>query len=199
MSARALHQKNIIKSAIRLFRQSGYTATGLNDILRASGAPKGSLYYYFPKGKEQLGAEAVTAAGKTVSKTLNELSASTETAEEFFTRYCDMLTYWAEKSNFTEGCPISNTLLEMSNSSVLISQAGQKVFTKWREIMTNIFIRDGIPAVQAEANGAFMLSSIQGALLVCRVEKSTSSLKRLPEMIAPLFADAKDRKETPKK
>jgi TetR/AcrR family transcriptional repressor of lmrAB and yxaGH operons len=41
MSARPLHHNNIVKSAIRLFRQSGYAATGLNDILRASGAPKG--------------------------------------------------------------------------------------------------------------------------------------------------------------
>lgn len=192
MSARPLHHNNIVKSAIRLFRQSGYAATGLNDILRASGAPKGSLYYYFPKGKEQLGAEAVTAAGKTVSKTLNELASSTTKAEEFFTRYCERLAFWVEKSNFTEGCPISTTLLEMSSSSDLISHAGQEVFEKWLEIMTNIFKRDGVPAAQAEAKAAFMLSSIQGALLVSRIEKSTASLQRLPVMMAPLLADMPD-------
>jgi hypothetical protein len=41
----------IIQAACTLLEKQGYPATGLNEIVRESGAPKGSLYYYFPDGK----------------------------------------------------------------------------------------------------------------------------------------------------
>jgi TetR/AcrR family transcriptional regulator, lmrAB and yxaGH operons repressor len=48
----------IIQTTCTLLESQGYHATGLNQILKESGAPKGSLYYYFPQGKEELAEEA---------------------------------------------------------------------------------------------------------------------------------------------
>lgn len=50
-------KQQILEAAARLFERQGYHATGLNEIIRESSAPKGSLYYYFLDGKEQIGAE----------------------------------------------------------------------------------------------------------------------------------------------
>ncbi len=50
---------HIIDTTSQLLEQQGYFATGLNQIVQESGAPKGSLYYYFPEGKEELTAEAI--------------------------------------------------------------------------------------------------------------------------------------------
>lgn len=49
----------ILSTASVLFQKQGYHATGLNQIIKESGCPKGSLYYYFPEGKEQLATEAI--------------------------------------------------------------------------------------------------------------------------------------------
>ena len=62
MGAPSRHRSNILNAAVTLFRRRGYAATGLADILQLSGAPKGSLYHYFPQGKEQLGEEAALLA-----------------------------------------------------------------------------------------------------------------------------------------
>ncbi len=48
MPAIPKHRQPIIRAAVALFRQRGYSATGLNDIVDSSGAPKGSLYHHFP-------------------------------------------------------------------------------------------------------------------------------------------------------
>ncbi len=48
-----------ITAAVKLFRMQGYTATGLSQILEESGAPKGSFYFHFPRGKTQLAEEAI--------------------------------------------------------------------------------------------------------------------------------------------
>lgn len=40
-----------IDTASSLFANQGYHATGTSEILKKSNAPKGSLYYYFPRKK----------------------------------------------------------------------------------------------------------------------------------------------------
>lgn len=56
MKEKTSDRDNILRTASRLFRKQGYHATGLNQITAESGAPRGSLYYYFPGGKEELAA-----------------------------------------------------------------------------------------------------------------------------------------------
>ncbi len=66
-------RSQILITMARLIEKQGYHATGLNEIIRESGTPKGSLYYYFPDGKEQIGAEAILESGKVISTRLRGL------------------------------------------------------------------------------------------------------------------------------
>jgi AcrR family transcriptional regulator len=54
----------IISKTCELFENQGYHATGINQIVKESGAPKGSIYYYFPDGKEEIALEAVIRSGQ---------------------------------------------------------------------------------------------------------------------------------------
>ncbi|MBL4741198.1 MAG: TetR/AcrR family transcriptional regulator [Sneathiella sp.] len=171
------HRKSLIQTTIRLLRRQGYAATGLNEILKISKAPKGSLYYYFPGGKEELAAISVTAASKTVLETLEKLEDTTASAPEFISRYCTLLMGWMELSNYAEGCPISTTLLEMVPQSDLIARAGRDGFTSWKSVFIRVFSRDGLKAQEAQEKATFLMAAIQGALLLSRVEQSSAPLK----------------------
>ena len=61
-------REKILQTASELMEKQGYHGTGLNEIIQRSGAPKGSLYYYFPEGKEQLASETILRAGQIVSE-----------------------------------------------------------------------------------------------------------------------------------
>jgi len=75
MSAPPKHRGAIVRAAATLFRRNGYAATGINEIAEVAGAPKGSLYHYFPDGKDGIGEAAVRFAGKGLVVTLEKLEA----------------------------------------------------------------------------------------------------------------------------
>ena len=45
-------RERMIDATITLLRRSGLSGAGINEIVRESGAPKGSLYHFFPDGKQ---------------------------------------------------------------------------------------------------------------------------------------------------
>src|SRR5258707_11323130 len=72
-----------LAAAAKLLRQQGYHGTALHDILAASGSPRGSLYFHFPKGKEEIGEAALTMASEGVRQGIAQLAEACETAEQF--------------------------------------------------------------------------------------------------------------------
>src|ERR1044071_10454335 len=60
----------ILDATIRLLRRQGYTATGLKQMRAEDNAPLGSVYHYFPGGKEQIGIEALARSGERMRQTL---------------------------------------------------------------------------------------------------------------------------------
>ena len=56
-------KQRIVERSATLFMRQGYASTGVKQIVAEAGAPFGSLYHFFPAGKEQLGAETIRWSG----------------------------------------------------------------------------------------------------------------------------------------
>jgi TetR/AcrR family transcriptional repressor of lmrAB and yxaGH operons len=175
------HRANLTFAAITLFRRQGYAATGLQQILAESQVPRGSLYHYFPGGKEELGATAVRVAGRIVADTLRELAEDAVSFPDFLSKYLHMLADGLEESGYRDGCPIATTLLECAPESETIRLAGAQAFEEWLEIIAGVLAQAGDVNSQRRARG--VLAATEGALMVARVQKSTSALRELPTVL----------------
>lgn len=193
MAAVAKHREALLAASVRLFRQKGYAATGLAEILSESGAPKGSLYHYFPGGKAEIGAEAVALAGKTVAHTLEDLAAETGGPGELMARYLDLLAGWMAASDFRDGCPITTTLLETVPEHEAIRQAGAAAFDAWARVLTESAVAAGIPLARAESLARFAISALEGALIQCRVTGDAAPLRLVADELGALYAAAQTR------
>src|SRR5882757_10957988 len=89
-----------LAAAAKLFRQQGYHGTALHDILEAGGSPRGSLYFHFPGGKEQIGEAALTLAGEAVARAIAAAAATSESAEDFLIRVARGMASNLEKSDY---------------------------------------------------------------------------------------------------
>ncbi len=93
----------IIATTCDLPELQGYHATGLNQIIKESGSPKGSLYYYFPGGKEELAVEAVSYGGKIVLERIRENLAQLDDAAAAIHTFIRNIANQVERSGFRAG------------------------------------------------------------------------------------------------
>jgi TetR/AcrR family transcriptional repressor of lmrAB and yxaGH operons len=192
MPAVPKHRQPIINAAVTLFRRQGYARTGLNDIVDVSGAPKGSLYHYFPLGKSSIAVAAVEEAGRRVATTIQALAKECRTTGELLRAHARLLAGWMRSSGFRNGCPITTVLLELAPRERAVAEAGRKAYAARVAILSDKLMADGHSRARAEALAVLCTSAMQGALIQARVERSGRPIEVTAGELARLLERAAD-------
>ena len=179
-----------LAAAARLFRQQGYHGTALHDILAAGGSPRGSLYFHFPKGKEEIGEAALTLAGEAVRQAIAHAAETSENAEVFLIRLARGMAADLEKSKFSEGCPIATTALETAAQSDVLGAATRTAFQKWENEIKLGLERFGMKTADADLVATLVLSQLEGALLLARTYRSLMPMHRAEQAVKLLVRGA---------
>jgi TetR/AcrR family transcriptional repressor of lmrAB and yxaGH operons len=146
-----------------LLHRQGYTSTGLNQVLNESNAPKGSMYFHFPGGKEELMAEALHLSAGSLTELLERLVEMAPTAEIALDQIVAYFANQLESSSYTKGCPVATVALEQAATSDAL-QRECSAARGWQALSAE---RDGVAAERADALAIFFLATIEGALLLC--------------------------------
>lgn len=187
MAAQAKHRQEIVRTAALLFRRQGYAATGTNEIVAVSGAPKGSLYHYFPQGKEQIAQAAVEHAGRVVRGTLVRLLDQEPTPGAALRAYSALLAGWLRDSEFRDGCPITTTLLELAPASRQVTDAGRAAFNSWTGVLAQALVASGATDSQARRLATLAIAALEGALVLARVQQDATPILDAATDVAALF------------
>ncbi len=181
----ARHKDALVRTAMRLFREQGYASTGLQQILAESGAPKGSLYHYFPGGKEQLAEAAVRLAASLVGEMLAGHAAHSATPAAFAKAYCATMAGWMKESDFRSGCPIATTMLETVPQSPELTKAGADAIDYWIGIVAPVFAKAGATAGEARSAAQRLIAAVEGALVIARIRRSAAPIMDVARSFAP--------------
>jgi AcrR family transcriptional regulator len=164
-------------STAELFRRQGYTGTGIKQILASANAPFGSLYHFFPGGKEQLGAETIRSSGQLYLELFATIAAQ---APDVPTAVGDFFIGAAEtlvQTDYADACPIATVALEVASTNEQLRQASADVFDSWISGATEYFVAAGISRAQARELALSMLCLLEGAFVFCRAMRSTEALQ----------------------
>ncbi len=151
MAARTDPRRSAVTTAVRLFRRQGFHGTGLAQILEESGSPRGSFYFHFPGGKEQLGAEAVAYAGAAIEALWEQAAREAGDAGDFLERIARQAARWLERSGWREGCPVAVVALEATPASERLREAADGALARWTRLVARRLRRDGVPAARARS------------------------------------------------
>ncbi|TVT57842.1 TetR/AcrR family transcriptional regulator [Amycolatopsis rhizosphaerae] len=190
MARRTDTRQRMLETAADLFHQQGYHATGLNQLVSAGGAPKGSLYFHFPGGKEQLAAEAVTVAAERLNERLKTLLAEAPDPGTAIERVVTALAEGLAASGFQRGCPIALVAMDAGATSEPIRGASCGGYASWQQTIAEYLEDRGTEAAQAEALSVIALSAIEGALLLARLNRDLAPLHTVGAHLRRTFTES---------
>ncbi len=175
MPQRGETRRRIVETTAALLQRQGLNGTGLLQVLEESGAPRGSLYFHFPGGKEELTIEAVDYSREVVlgwlRRSLDAHPVPADALADIAERYARRL----ERSNYTEGCPIAAVALEGTPVSERLRQASESALAAWEQLLTDYLESRGVESGRALATG--FLCSLEGAWMLGRARRSADPMR----------------------
>jgi AcrR family transcriptional regulator len=180
----------IVSATADLFRRQGYNGTGLKQIVEAARAPFGSLYHFFPGGKEELGVEAIRWSGAMYGMLGPAVFGA---APDVVTGVRDFFAGAAEhlrETDYADACPIATVALEVASTSEPLRQATAEVFELWLEGLTAIFTAAGIHRDRARELAVTMIAALEGAFVLSRAMCTTEPLAIAGATVADAVGEA---------
>ncbi|MFI7672213.1 TetR/AcrR family transcriptional regulator [Actinophytocola sp. NPDC049390] len=177
----------IIASARTLMRRQGYHATGLTQVIEHSGAPRGSVYFLFPGGKEQLAVESVRASTAEWSELIRQARAASPTPRDWVERMAGHFAEALRASDFTEGCPVTTVTLDTVPSSEPLTHASRSAYRSWLDALAEGLTEYGVAGDRADNLAMLMLATLEGALVLCRAFESTEPMARVVDQVLALI------------
>src|SRR3954469_20053172 len=158
-------KNRILDSSAELFRRQGYTGTGVKQIATAAKAPFGSLYHFFPGGKEQLGEEVIRWSGGMYLQLFVTIAGEADgvagAVEDFFSGAAETL----EETGYEDACPIATVALEVASTNEPLRKATAVVFESWIAGGVALFTSAGLGVDPARELTLHMLCALEGAFL----------------------------------
>jgi len=183
----------IITSTNELFRAHGYHGTSLSQITQASGATTGSIYHFFPGGKEELTVAVIesTAAAYRQLFEMVAVGASDPVAAytDFFTAAAAVLV----ESDYIDPCPIGTIAREVASTNEPLRRAAAAAFEGWIEAATDHLVSAGVEASNAADLAVVFVANIEGGFVLSRTLRSPAPLLAAARTLAPVVAAAVDR------
>jgi TetR/AcrR family transcriptional regulator, lmrAB and yxaGH operons repressor len=175
--AGAATRDRIVTASTELFGRHGYAGTGIKAILAASHAPFGSLYHFFPGGKEALGAEAIRLGGTTYRRLVEAFFGEgvdvVEATKHFFEGAAEMI----EATDFADACPIATVALEVSSVSEPMRIAAAEAFESWLAVLRLRLADAGIDDGRAGELAVELFCALEGAFLLSRATRDSTAIR----------------------
>jgi TetR/AcrR family transcriptional regulator, lmrAB and yxaGH operons repressor len=190
----AAREKILLATSLLLEKQ-GFHGTGLNEIIKESGSPKGSLYYYFPQGKEQIAAEAILHSGKLTAERIRlglmESPLPSEAVYGFILRIAENV----ELSGFGSGGPLTAVAMETATGSERINAACREAYAVIEATFTNRLLEGGFAFPQASELASFITAAIEGGIILSRTYHSGQPLRLVAARLKSLLAASETEKD----
>jgi len=174
----------MVEAAISGMRASGLAGAGINQVVTASGAPKGSLYHYFPGGKLQLACEALERFGAERRAALEKALAGDSPPDQKIRRLFAGMAKGLAREDFQLGCAVAGVALDLEPGSAELAPVCASQLETWAQAIADAL--EPAPPARRLLLGRFAVSAMEGATVQARASRSTEPLLAAGDLLASL-------------
>ncbi len=177
-------RERMLEATIDLMRGSGLTGAGINEIVRASGAPKGSVYHFFPAGKLQIAAEALAIYSERVQAFIDGALAGGRSAGDKVRALFEAFARRVEEGDFRRSCAAGTVSLDLDAEVEDLRAVLADAFAAWTAVIARHF--DFGDARRTRSFAGLVLTAIEGAYIRARAERSSKPFREAGAWLAEL-------------
>jgi AcrR family transcriptional regulator len=173
-------KEEMVEGALKLLATKGLQATSFSEVLSLTGAPRGSIYHNFPRGKEQMVSDALKLSEDRTIEAIKKLAGKnpTEITEGFLELWRQLLTY----SNYTAGC--SAVAVTVATDSKELLDSATSIFRSWQHTLTDLFKSAGLSLEESKQFATTLIAASEGAVVMSRAEKSMIPFESVAKSLA---------------
>jgi TetR/AcrR family transcriptional repressor of lmrAB and yxaGH operons len=173
----------MIEASIDLMRGSGLSGAGINEIVRASGAPKGSVYHFFPAGKQQIATEALDIYAERVQEFILAALDSRAAPGDKIRALFEAFARRAEQGQFARSCAVGTVSLDLDDDLAGLREVLARALEGWISLLAQNLDGD---ARQARSLAGLVITAIEGAYVRSRAEASSRAFREAGTWLAKL-------------
>jgi AcrR family transcriptional regulator len=161
------------------FRRRGYNGTSVKHVTEAAGAPVGSLYHFFPGGKDELAEAALLASGDAYRQLFVMFADAAAGPAELVTDFFDGAADVLEQTDYVDPCPIGTVAREVASTNERLRVATASVFASWVDAAAARFVDAGIASADAEALASTLVAALEGGFVLARAARDAEPLRAI--------------------
>jgi AcrR family transcriptional regulator len=183
-------RERIVERSAELFRRQGFAGTGVKQIVAEASAPFGSLYHFFPGGKEQLGEEVIRSSGAIYGQLIDAFYTPGEDPVAATRNFFAAAAVTVRESDYADACPIATVALEVSSTSEPMRQACAEVFESWIDGAAQRLSECGLSRKRSRALAIELIAALEGAFVLARALRSTEPIELAGSAVTASVRDA---------
>ncbi|MFC5147863.1 TetR/AcrR family transcriptional regulator [Streptomyces aureoversilis] len=169
-------RERIVRATSRLMQRQGYEGTGIKQISREANATLGSVYHFFPGGKQELATEAIRHGDREFAGMLRTALESRPDPAEAVTAVAGLVAGELRASDWLDGCPVTATSLGAAANAPGIRAAAAEAFERWRGLVHDRLLAAGFAAQDARELAHTVINTLEGAELTAQIARSEEPL-----------------------
>jgi AcrR family transcriptional regulator len=177
-------RERMVESAAALIGSRGVAATAFSDVLAESGAPRGSLYYYFPAGKKQLIEDAVRFTSAQIVAYQRECRATTPAG--VLSHFVRLFRRSVTSSKCRMGCPVAAVVVDAYARGEPLGDVVRQTLASWVDLLASQLRSAGLPTRHARSLALTALASVEGALILCRAQGNLRPMDAVDDQLRVL-------------
>lgn len=167
----------LLETAADLVQDRGYHGLAVAELLTLSDAPRGSLYFHFPDGKDQLVATVTREGVEAVTESLRATIAAEKSPGRAIRKILEAAAAELEASEFRFGSPTAPLVLDGLQAGSEIATLTGEAYTGWVGLFEAALTAGGVPARRAASLALIVESSFEGLLIISRAQRDATALR----------------------